>query len=81
MANEKKRRFRNNYDIEFYQQAAIAAMQGIQESGWKLLGAFADIDMGDTAKLAFDMADAMLEEYQKRMSEAQSTDDGIDIFD
>ena len=58
--------FRNEYDIEFYKQAAIAAMQGIQESGMKL-SPVADIFVKETAKLAFNMADAMLGELHKRL--------------
>jgi len=46
MANKTKRTFRNDHDIEFWRSAAISAMQGIQESGWKFIGTFADIEDG-----------------------------------
>ena len=59
-------KFINEYDIEFYKQTAIAAMQGLQESGTKLSTA-ADIFVKETAKLAFNMADAMLEELHRRL--------------
>jgi hypothetical protein len=81
MAEEVKRTFRNDHDIEFWRDAAISAMQGIQESGWKLLGAFADIDKADTANIAFDMADAMLEEYHKRLDDADFPVESINVFD
>ena len=50
----------------FYENAAIAAMQGYQESV-KEVAILADIDHSATAKAAFNMADAMLEEYRKRV--------------
>jgi len=56
-------------------------MQGIQESGWKFLGTFADIDTGDTANLAFNMADSMLKEYHRRLDEAGFPVEIIDNFD
>lgn len=81
MAGKTKRTFRNDHDIEFWREAAISAMQGIQESGWKFLGTFADIDTNDTANLAFNMADAMLEEYHRRLDEVDCPEDSDDIFD
>ncbi len=72
-------KFRNEYDIEFYKNAAIAAMQGIQESGTKLsLGA--DIFVKETAKIAFKMADAMLDELHEKLkdSELESKSDYMD---
>lgn len=78
-ASDKKREFRNDHDIEFWRETAISAMQGIQESGWKFLGTFADIDTNDTANLAFNMADAMLEEYHRRLDETNCPEDIIDI--
>lgn len=81
MADKTKRTFRNDHDIEFWREAAVSAMQGIQESGWKFLGTFADIDTNDTASLAFNMADAMLEEYHRRLDEADFPVESIDIFD
>ena len=63
-------KFRNEYDIEFYKNCAITAMQGIQESGTKLsLGA--DIFMKETAKLAFKMADAMLDELHEKLKDLE----------
>lgn len=58
--------FRNDHDIEFYSDCAIAAMQGIQESGMKIEGFAAMLMPAKLSKVAFDMADAMLAEYQKR---------------
>ena len=81
MADKTKRTFRNDHDIEFWREAAVSAMQGIQESGWKFLGTFADIDTNDTASLAFNMAYAMLEEYHRRLDEADFPVESIDIFD
>ena len=53
-------------ELEFYKNAAIAAMQGYQESA-KEVAILADIDHSITAKAAFNMADAMLDEYRKRV--------------
>lgn len=53
-------------ELEFYRNAAIAAMQGYQESV-KEVAILADIDHSAAAKAAFNMADAMLEEYRKRI--------------
>jgi len=50
---------------EFYQQCAIAAMQGIQETNSKM-GFVADFLPKELAMKAFDIADAMVKEYQKR---------------
>ena len=62
------RNFRNEYDVEFYANCAIAAMQGIQESGMKIEGFAAMLMPAKMSKVAFDMADAMLSEYQKRLA-------------
>lgn len=53
---------------DFYQQCAIAAMQGIQESNSKL-GLVADFIPKELAVKAFDIAEAMVKEYQKRIKE------------
>lgn len=50
---------------DFYQQCAIAAMQGLQEGG-RVLGVVSDVMAKATARIAFDMADAMMEEYSRR---------------
>lgn len=63
------RKFRSEHDIEFYANCAIAAMQGIQESGMKIEGFAAMLMPAKMSKVAFDMADAMLTEYQKRTDE------------
>ena len=51
----------------FYQQAAIAAMQGIQEANSRL-GLVADLVPSKLAVASFNIADAMLEELRKRFS-------------
>lgn len=61
--------FRNEYDMRFYADCAISAMQGIQESGMKIEGFAAMLMPAKMSKVAFDMADAMLAEYQKRTDE------------
>lgn len=63
------RKFRNEHDVQFYADCAIAAMQGIQESGMKIEGFAAMLMPAKISKVAFDMADAMLAEYQKRTDE------------
>lgn len=55
-------------DLEFYKQCAIAAMQGIQESGTKL-GLVVDLIPNELAEKAFHIADAMLVEYKKRINQ------------
>lgn len=50
---------------EFYAQAAIAAMQGFMESGIKIQNVL-DFVPKELAVLSFNIADAMLEEYEKR---------------
>lgn len=57
---------------EFYQQCAIAAMQGLQESSTKI-SLLADIAPEKTAIISFNIADAMLKEYRKRKNH-QKTD-------
>ena len=49
----------------FYATAALYAMQGIQEMG-SAGSVMADAFHGKLAKLAFDIADSMLEEYDRR---------------
>lgn len=58
---------------EFYQQCAIAAMQGLQESSTKI-SLLADVAPEKTAIISFNIADAMLKEYRKRKNH-QKTDD------
>ena len=53
---------------EFYQQCAIAAMQGIQETNCKI-GLVADFLPKELAVKAFDIADVMVKEYRKRIAE------------
>lgn len=55
-------------DKQFYQNCAIAAMQGIQESNSKF-GLAMDFLPEELAKKSFDIAEHMLEEYHKRMAE------------
>ena len=55
-------------DKQFYQNCAIAAMQGIQESNSKV-GLAMDFLPEELAKKSFDIAEHMLEEYHKRMAE------------
>lgn len=50
---------------EFYQQCAIAAMQGLQEASGKI-GLVADFLPKKMAIKAFDIAEAMLDELIKR---------------
>lgn len=50
---------------EFYQQCAIAAMQGLQETNSKL-GLVADFLPKELAVKAFDIAEAMINELIKR---------------
>ena len=59
---------------EFYTTAALYAMQGIQESGYRIEGALATILPSKLAKLSFDIADAMLIEYKNRMENFQTTE-------
>ena len=56
-------------DKEFYANCAIAAMQGILESGIKFAEISAILLPKKMANEAFNIADAMLEEYQKRLEE------------
>lgn len=53
-------------DDDFYAQCAIAAMQGLQESGLKYIGTTLDLMPKELATKAFDIADAMLNEYNHR---------------
>lgn len=55
-------------DKQFYQNCAIAAMQGIQESNSKF-GLAMDFLPEELAKKSFDIAEHMLEEYHRRMTE------------
>ena len=59
---------KNKSELDFYMDAAIAAMQGIQESGWKV-GLISDFLPHELAAKSFDIADAMLEELHKRLNE------------
>ena len=51
----------------FYANAALYAMQGIQEMGGKI-GIVAEVLPEELAKKAFDIADHMLKEYKLRIS-------------
>lgn len=53
-------------DYEFYQQCAIAAMQGVQEMGGVAGEAIEILPPVLLSKKAFDIADAMLDEWHKR---------------
>jgi hypothetical protein len=55
-------------NLQFYQNCAIAAMQGLQESTSKL-GTALDFIPDELAKKAFDIADHMMTEYHKRLAE------------
>ena len=52
-------------EMEFYTNCAIAAMQGLQESGMKF-SLMEDLMPKELAKMAFNIADAMLEELKER---------------
>lgn len=51
---------------EFYQNAALEAMQGLMEIGGKL-GLLIDAFPDFLARHSFDIAEKMLEEYKKRI--------------
>jgi hypothetical protein len=53
---------------DFYQQCAIAAMQGLMENG--KVGLVADLTPTLLAKKSFDIADAMLKEYKENRADA-----------
>ena len=53
-------------DKEFYANCAIAAMQGILESGIKFAEISAILLPKKLANEAFNIADAMMEEYKNR---------------
>ena len=65
MDNEELRTLRRQ-NMDFYNQAAIAAMQGIQEANSKI-GLVSDLLPHELAKRAFDIADAMLMESFNRL--------------
>lgn len=52
-------------DLEFYQNAALEAMQGLMEIGGKL-GLLIDAFPDFLAHHSFDIAEKMLEEYKRR---------------
>lgn len=52
---------------DFYQQCAIAAMQGIMENG--KVGLVADLTPTLLAQKSFDIADAMLKEYKENRAD------------
>lgn len=56
---------KNVNEMEFYTNCAIAAMQGLQESGMKV-SLVEDFMPKKLAKIAFNIADAMLEELKER---------------
>lgn len=53
-------------DLEFYANCAIAAMQGLMENGTKFSEIAAVLLPKKLANEAFNIADAMLEEYLNR---------------
>lgn len=58
--------FYTKEERDFYLQCAIAAMQGLQESG-KKISFVSDLFPKETAKMAFKIADTMLNEYRDRL--------------
>lgn len=60
--------FSTKEERDFYLQCTIAAMQGLQESG-KKISLVSDLFPKETAKMAFKIADAMLNEYRERLVE------------
>lgn len=56
----------HNYN-RFWMQAALYAMQGIQEAG-HYVGIAADFEPSLLAKKSFDIADAMVKELEKRIT-------------
>lgn len=54
---------------QFYEQSAISAMQGLQESGSAIFNIAEDLTPRIIAKLSFVIADCMLEEYIKKLNE------------
>jgi len=52
---------------DFYQQCAIAAMQGLMENG--KVGLVADLTPSLLAKKSFDIAEAMLKEYKENRAD------------
>ena len=52
---------------DFYQQCAVAAMQGIMENGKVCL--VADLTPTLLAQKSFDIADAMLKEYKENRAD------------
>jgi hypothetical protein len=60
--------FSTKEERDFYLQCAISAMQGLQESG-KKISLVSDLFPKETAKMAFKIADAMLNEYRDRFVE------------
>lgn len=74
MQKEKKVNFNNmsNEEKKFYIQCAISAMQGMQEGGSNI-SLISDLFPKETAKMAFKMADAMLDEYYNHISTKPTT--------
>lgn len=58
-------------EYRFYLECAAYAMQGIQENGYKIFEVAATLVPKKTAELAFDMADAMVEELRKRLDKSE----------
>ena len=54
---------------DFYEQAAISAMQGLQENDSKIFSIAEDLTPKILAKFSFLIADCMLEEYIKKLEE------------
>jgi hypothetical protein len=57
----------NNFYRKFWLQAALYAMQGIQESG-SHIGTIADFTPKILAARSFEIADAMVDELKKRFN-------------
>lgn len=60
---------------EFYQNAALEAMQGLMEIGWGKLGLVIDAFPEFLAEHSFNIADKMLEEYKRRKQNGNTRDD------
>lgn len=65
---------RQEYDeIRFWENAALNAMQGLMESQIKAESAIGVVAPDILAKESFSIADAMLEEYRRRVADKPST--------
>lgn len=59
-------------DLEFYQNVALEAMQGLMEIGCGKLGLVLDAFPDFLASESFRIADKMLEEYKRRKNDPKS---------